>query len=267
MQNTHSQVAPESVPLRAVEPNFQPTPAPVPDFQSACGSLPQIAENGEPSYVRRPGKEPAGASAPVGAVGNQSRQPQSTEVTNLFWGNVKLEAKIEIPEYRGELDGEKLDAWLDKLESYFSLYGFNDLQRLTFVRVKMESHALIWWNAYVQSRGFQNLAWDGFKTLVRKQFYPVGYREARWRKWLFLKQYSEHTVQEYTTEFKRCALLLGVPMEDPDVFTKYMAGLNDQVRGYLKMYPILDIDDACEKGTTVEQTLFPKKYSKDRKMA
>ena len=81
---------------------------------------------------------------------------------------MKLEVKIEIPEYRGELNGEKLDAWLDKLESYFSLYGFNDLQQLTFVWVKMESYALVWWNSCVESCGIQSLTWDGFKTLVRK---------------------------------------------------------------------------------------------------
>jgi hypothetical protein len=73
VKNTPSPVTPESAPLRAAEPKFQPTPALVPDFQSARGSLPQIPENGEPSFVQRPGKEPAVASAPVGAVGNQSR--------------------------------------------------------------------------------------------------------------------------------------------------------------------------------------------------
>ena len=178
-------VAPESAPMRAAVPEFQQ--APTVDVQSVRGSLPLIPEHDDASFVQRPGKEPAGTSAPVGGMDIQSRQPQSTEATNVLWGNMRLEAKIEIPEYRGELDGEKLDVWLDKLESYFALYGFNDIQRLTFVRVKMESRALIWWNAYVQSRGFQNLSWDGFKELVRKQFYPVGYRESRWRKWLFLK--------------------------------------------------------------------------------
>ena len=87
---------------------------------------------------------------------------------------MKLEAKVEIPEFRGDIDGEKLDAWLDRLESYFSLYGFNDLQKITFVRVKMESHALVWWNAYVQAHGLHGTTWDRFKELIRKQFYPVG---------------------------------------------------------------------------------------------
>ena len=80
MQNTPSLAAPESVP-----------------------------ERGEPSFLHRHGKEPAGTSAPAGAMENQNIQSQTTEATNVFWGNMKLEAKIEIPEYRGELDGEKLD--------------------------------------------------------------------------------------------------------------------------------------------------------------
>lgn len=64
MQNTPSPVAPESVPLRAVEQDFQPTPAPVPDFQSACGSLPQIPDNGEPLSCEDPAKNQRGRRHP-----------------------------------------------------------------------------------------------------------------------------------------------------------------------------------------------------------
>jgi hypothetical protein len=270
--HTPQPVAQEHIPERASAPGqasapvVGPQPGSGQDEPPAPVTLPQIPERGEPSCSRRPGKEPVGATAPepdVEFIG--TRRPEIQEVAPYLWGTMKLEAKVEIPEFRGDIDGEKLDAWLDRLESYFSLYGFNDLQKITFVRVKMESHALVWWNAYVQAHGMHGTTWDRFKELVRRQFYPVGYQDERWRMWLYLRQFNEHTVQEYTTDFKRRALLLGIPLGDPETFRKYLAGLSEEVRNHLKMYTVDDIDDACEKGTTIERTLFPKKYSKDRK--
>ncbi|GJY32565.1 hypothetical protein Tco_0417034 [Tanacetum coccineum] len=35
----------------------------------------------------------------------------------------KVEAKIDIPTYDGTIDAEKLDSWLDQLETCFTLYG------------------------------------------------------------------------------------------------------------------------------------------------
>ena len=52
---------------------------------------------------------------------------------------------------------------------------------------------------------------------MKEQFYPVGYDEERWRKWLYLRQRSEQGVQEYTTEFRRRALVLGIPLDDREV--------------------------------------------------
>ena len=62
--------APESAPMRAAGPEFQQ--APTVDVQSVRGSLPQIPGHGDAPFVRRPGKEPAGTSAPVGGVDIQS---------------------------------------------------------------------------------------------------------------------------------------------------------------------------------------------------
>ena len=171
--HTPQPVAQEQIPERASAPGQ--ASAPVVGPQSGSGqdeppapvTLPQIPERGEPSCSRRPGKEPMGATAPepdVEFIG--TRRPEIQEAAPYLWGNMKLEAKVEIPEFRGEIDGEKLDAWLDRLESYFSLYGFNDLQKITFVRVKMESHALVGWNAYVQAHGMHGTTWDRFKELV-----------------------------------------------------------------------------------------------------
>ena len=59
-------------------------------------------------------------------------------------------------------------------------------------------------------------------------------------------------------------MVLGIALEDSKTFRKYLAGLCEDVHGYLIMYPLQDIDDAYKKGTTVEKTLHPKKYAKTK---
>ena len=65
---------------------------------------------------------------------------------------VRVDAKVELPVYDGSIDGEKLDNWIDQLESYFSPYGYDDMQRIAFARLKLTSHALIWWNFHLRTR-------------------------------------------------------------------------------------------------------------------
>ncbi|GJT76267.1 hypothetical protein Tco_1042992 [Tanacetum coccineum] len=59
----------------------------------------------------------------------------------------KVEARIDIPSYDGTVDAEKLDSWIDQLETYFTLYGFTSVKKVSFVRLKLTSHALAWWNS------------------------------------------------------------------------------------------------------------------------
>nr|CAD1826013.1 unnamed protein product [Ananas comosus var. bracteatus] len=63
----------------------------------------------------------------------------------------KVEAKIEISNYDDIVDAEKLDAWLDQLETYFDLYNYSNAEKVTFAKLKLVSHALTWWKATLQT--------------------------------------------------------------------------------------------------------------------
>jgi hypothetical protein len=90
----------------------------------------------------------------------------------------------DLPTYDGVVDGDKLDGWIDCLESYFDIYGYDNSRRLAIARLKLASHALVWWNAHLRTYGSRGLTWDTFKILLKEQFYPVGYDEKRWQNWL-----------------------------------------------------------------------------------
>ena len=105
------------------------------------------------------------------------------------------------------------------------------------------SHALVWWNAHLRSRGTSRLTWEAFKGLLKEQFYPVGYEEARRRTWRYLQQ----GVQDYTTEFWRQALALGVPLEELEILEKYLGGLHEELRAEVSMVPLKSIGEACKR--------------------
>ncbi|KAA8550106.1 hypothetical protein F0562_001790 [Nyssa sinensis] len=63
----------------------------------------------------------------------------------------KVEARINILAFDGTIDTEKLDSWVDQLETYFMLYGFSSGKKVAFARLKLTSHALAWWNAFLKT--------------------------------------------------------------------------------------------------------------------
>ncbi|GJV04089.1 glutamate-rich WD repeat-containing protein 1 [Tanacetum coccineum] len=86
---------------------------------------------------------------PVTVLQQHRRPPQANETTStmtnideqLFGQDdlaTKVEAKIDIPTYDGTIDAEKLDSWLDQLETYFTLYGFHSNDKLQ--RKSLDTH-------------------------------------------------------------------------------------------------------------------------------
>jgi hypothetical protein len=161
-------------PLGAREDDIQRHPR-----REATRAIPEIPKVTE-EVRRRPGKE------------TMRDQPGSSSLSEGdIWSNgmapIKLDAKIDLPAYDGSIDGEKLDNWIDQLESYFAIYAYDDARRLAIARLKLTSHALVWWNSYLRTHGSVGLLWEEFTELLREQFYPVGYEEERWHKWLYIK--------------------------------------------------------------------------------
>ncbi|GJT49324.1 retrovirus-related pol polyprotein from transposon TNT 1-94 [Tanacetum coccineum] len=95
----------------------------------------------------------------------------------------KVEARIDIPTNDGTVDAEKLDSWIDQLETYFPLYGFSSSDKVVFARLTLTSHALAWWNSQLKTRG-EDVSWKEFTRLLRQEFYPMritGHTEECWK--------------------------------------------------------------------------------------
>ncbi|PWA84034.1 hypothetical protein CTI12_AA134850 [Artemisia annua] len=165
----------------------------------------------------------------------------------------KVEDKIDIPTYNGTIDAEKLDSWLDQLETYFTLYGFHSSEKVVFARLKLTSHAFGWWNSQLKIMGNEEISWKKFTQLLRQEFYPMGYVQDRWTRWHNLRLQRGQSVQEYTTEFRRLAVTLGIPIDNVDVCTKYVAGLPPQIQTEMRLPVITNISNASSIAMAIEQ--------------
>ncbi|KAL6191556.1 hypothetical protein ACLB2K_037946 [Fragaria x ananassa] len=88
--------------------------------------------------------------------------------------NLKIDFKVEIPMYDGSVNVEKLDDWIERLETYFTLYNYLSEEKIIFATLKLSAHALTWWKSYKKSSDGEAMSWKKFKELLRKQFCPVG---------------------------------------------------------------------------------------------
>ncbi|KAA8542785.1 hypothetical protein F0562_023937 [Nyssa sinensis] len=165
----------------------------------------------------------------------------------------KVEARVEIPTFDGTVDAEKLDSWIDQLETYFTLYGFSSTEKVSFARLKLINHALTWWNAYLKSGPEQEITWKAFTQLLRQEFYPMGYSQDRWARWHNLRQRYEQTVQEYTTEFRRLAVALGITLDNEEVYTKFVVGLHRSIQGEMRLYQAMNISQASRIALVIER--------------
>ena len=50
--------------------------------------------------------------------------------------------------YDERIDVERFDDWIERLETYFTLYGYMSKKKITFATLKLSSHALTWWKSY-----------------------------------------------------------------------------------------------------------------------
>ena len=71
--------------------------------------------------------------------------------------------------------------------------------------------------------------WEDFKTLIKSQFYPIGYVEDQWICWHYFRQWEGQSVQEYTTRFRKMAIKLCISPKNPDVLLKYLGGLHNHL--------------------------------------
>ena len=115
---------------------------------------------------------------------------------------------------------------------------------------------MIWWQSKLH-KGTEHIgkifpSWFDFITVVRKQFYPLGYKEKYLTEWQGLKVRKGHSVQEYTNEFCKKALMLDIPLYTQENLMKDIGGLPEYVRNTVFMFSPTNLDEVVVQATYIE---------------
>ena len=77
--------------------------------------------------------------------------------------------------------------------------------------------------------------------------------EERWHKWHNLRQKTNQSVQDYTTEFQNQAMVLDISLKEYSVFMKYEAGLNEYLQRELSLFTVQSVKEASVKAIAIEK--------------
>ena len=70
--------------------------------------------------------------------------------------------------------------------------------------------------------------------------------------WKNLRKSRGQNVQDFTKEFRKQALNLGIPLDSPEIVTKYIGSLHNYIRHSLLLFEPLTIDEASVKDMHLE---------------
>ena len=94
--------------------------------------------------------------------------------------------------------------------------------------------------------------WSEFVAAIKKQFYPLSYMQQAMMSWQKLRQLKGKSVQGYTQELRKRALMLGITLDSPETLLKYIGGLHSYMRHTILMFNPTSIDEVYVQATHLE---------------
>ena len=98
----------------------------------------------------------------------------------------------------------------------------------------MEGSALVWWEERTQEEiknyGNISMSWSSFIVSIKRKLYPLAYMQKAIMDWKNFRQLKGKSVQDYTHEFRRRALILGANLYSQETLLKYVGGFHSYLR-------------------------------------
>jgi hypothetical protein len=73
-------------------------------------------------------------------------------------------------------------------------------------------------------------SWNYFIVAIKRQFYPLAYKQKATMDWQNFRQAKGQNAQSFTQEFRRRALVLGVDLSSQETLLKYIGALHSYLR-------------------------------------
>ena len=96
-------------------------------------------------------------------------------------------------------------------------------------------------------------SWYEFVSTLKKQFYPLGYKQQAMMEWKNYRQGKGQSVQDYTQEFRKKDLVLGIPLCTQEIVLKYIGGLLSYLRHTIIMFNQRILSSQVERSLKVKR--------------
>ena len=104
----------------------------------------------------------------------------------------------------------------------------------------------------MKKHGKVSTSWIDFVAALRRKFDPLAYMKNASMDWKNFRQIKRQSVQRYTQEFRRRALILGVHLSSKDTLLKYIGGLHSYLRHTILMFICTSLDEVFVQETHLE---------------
>jgi hypothetical protein len=78
-------------------------------------------------------------------------------------------------------------------------------------------------------------SWNDFIIVIKMKFYPLAYMQKYIMDWKNFRQAKEQDVRNFTQEFRRSSLVLGIYLSSQENLLKYTEGLYSYLRHTILM--------------------------------
>ena len=112
------------------------------------------------------------------------------------------------------------------MEVYYRIQNLQeDDIKIQLDSLRLEGAALVWWEAKTQEEmrihGKISISSVEFVSTIKRQFYPLAYMQKSIMSWQNFRQLKGQNVQDYTQDFRKRALLLGVSLNSQNTLEIY----------------------------------------------
>ena len=115
---------------------------------------------------------------------------------------------------------------------------------------------MVWWEGRTEGdmkrRGKTIFVWSEFVSTIKRKFYPLDYMQQAMMSWQTLRQLKGKSVQGYTQEFRKKAMILGISLDSLETLLKYIGGLHSYMRHTILMFNPTSIDEVSVQATHLE---------------
>ena len=175
---------------------------------------------------------------------------------------------VNPPEYHGDQDPVKANAWLKEMEKAFVLVNLGENQKVEFASYFLKGESNYWWETVRALEPEGVIAWNRFKEVFLEKNFPRCVQNQMEIKFLELKQ-GGMSVIEYEKKFTELARFVGDYVNsDEKRARRFQQGLRPWLRSNVGTFELRTYAEVVQKALVIEgesEQIQKEKNEKKRK--